>query len=586
MKTNYIQRLTLTAILILSFVFTATAQENPKYVCDVNANNTVDLSLDVIGNGFRPDGGQWYQVPAGTYTQNGASVTGFDINDSNNVKVSNIFVLAGKAPGTYNFVFVANASNACIPVGNQKLATVIILETPKPLSTSLSLCPSETTTLDLQTLISNTLPTATFSNVAPAAGGTLTGSNLAIGANFEGEVTVDYTVDHPNATVCEGPAKITIKVTRDGTVPVVQGPSDINYCVKEVPASLNLNSKLTAIIPGATWSVTNSGTGSAAVSGAIASFTNPTNGDAYTFTYTWAAGTCYAAGSVAFTVNIKDDLSTDFANKAITVCKSNNSSAVIDMLRDGLGVAIPLSTGAWNVLTPDNNPSDITVTDGLFEVSGAKPGEYKYRFDISNATGLCGLDNKSAELTITVTDAASTQDGRMEFCLADVNAASGNITLSDYVQNLPATGVTWSTNLTNITITGTNNNEVANSELAAKGVGTHKFTYSYNAGTCGTVTGDLYLTVTDALDMENVALKYCRPDLPSELDLTNALGVNVPGTWSYTSGGATGSVTGNKFSETAGTTGDKTYVATFTPSTNNCGAKTATVTITVTDNQF
>lgn len=597
-KVNYIKNVMLTAILLLSVAFTANAQQNPKYLCDTNSNNTVDLSLDVMGNGFHPRGGQWYALPKGTYAQSGTTVTNTDAHIIAANKASNIFVATGKAPGKYDFVFVASNSNACIPVGERRLATVIILEAPKPVSHSLSLCAAEEKTLDLKTLISSTLPTpATFTNVDPATAGTLTTNQLKINKDFEGKITLNYAVTHTGAPAdfCNK-STITIDVKRDGSKPVVQG-GDITYCITEMPSTLNLNTKLSTAVAGGTWAVAKeAGTGGTpTIAAEVATFVTPKANDVYKFTYSWpeATGGCYVAGSVSFKVNVTDAISVPANPVVLDICKADNSNAVIDMLRDGVGMAIPLSTGTWKPLTPDNNPKDIDVTDGMFEVADAVAGTYNYKFDISNANNLCGLENKSIQLTINVTDTA-VQDARMEFC---VTAIPANINLADYVDNLPA-GANWTTNLTgfaNVTTTPSATGTITGAELTAADVGTHKFDYSYNSGTCGTAKGSLYLTVTEKLDVkEAITLNYCRPDLPTGgINLTNAIGMDVPGTWAITANpGSTGVLTGNKFTETITSGADKVYTVTFTPTNvttdgkDHCGAKVITVTINVSDNKF
>lgn len=613
MKTNYIQKLMLTAILLLSVAFTANAQQNPKYLCETNSNTALDLALDVVGNGFHAGGGQWYALPPGTYSQNptDATVTGVvagtHLVEAN--KVGEIFVATGKNVGRYDFVFVSIDGESCIPIGNQKLATVIILEAPKPVSHSLSLCSGVAHTLDLATLISSTLPTPVTYTGAPA--GFLTGSNLTIDATFEGQIDMNYSVTHTGApaSFCNA-STITINVVRSGEAPKLVGANNINSCSDAINGTtLNLNTKLTATVPGGTWSVSPttpatstpkrvqlSGTGNH-----IATFDGVANTEVYTFTYTLPTPlpACYAgATNPQFTVTIKDDLAPDYVDNTLNVCKADNPNGVIDMLRDGLGLNIPLSTGTWNLDPAHTNPSDVTVTDGLFEVANASPGTYKYIYTTSN-TGICGVINKSVTLTIEVTDTA-TKDERIVFCKIDLDTA-GTKTLSDYVPGLPATGVTWTTTATGFAgttagtppVTTITTGTITNAELHAKGAGTHKFDYSYDSGTCGIAEGSLYVSVTDALDMQNVTVKYCRPDLPADgVNLTNVLGIDVPGSWSFENladnPSSGGNITGNIFKETItpAPTGDVTYKATFSPNSTNCGATKVTVSIIVTNNNF
>lgn len=587
-KVNYIQSLTLVAILFLSFAFTANAA-NPKYVCDQNANLAVNLSTQVLGNGFSTAGGQWYKLPEGTYSYDNATemVTGVTtamLVPAN--KVSDVFLLAGKKPGKYEFVYVATTKNACIEKGKQRLATVYILESPKDISHTLSLCENASSSLDLTTLISQGLvgKSPSFTSLAPSGAGTLTGSTIAIGSTFEGEFTVQYAVTQ-EASVCQGPKTITVQVKRDGTAPTAKGNTTLSYCVNEVPATLNLNNLISATVTGGVWNYAlSSGNGSASVSGNVATFDNPVAGDEYTFTYSWTTQDCYTAGSVVYTVKIVNTLALPAGETEREVCKLNNPTAVINMLRDGLGLDIPLSTGVWKDTPNYTNPSIIEVSDGLFEVANAQNGTYKYTFAVSNASELCGLSNTSAVLALKVVDPNAAADGNMQFCVADIAAAAGNVNLASYISGLPSSGVAWSTPQ-GVAVTGAANNELTYTDLVKLGVGTHKFSYEYNAGSCGKASGNLYLTVTDQLDMPDaVTVKYCRPDITGPINLTNLLGVDVPGTWSITKGA--GTLNTNTFEEAASTTGLQTYEITFTPDSSNCGAKPSVITISISDDDF
>lgn len=612
-KVNYIKNLMLTAILLMSFAFTAKAQTwaNPKYVCEDNANGAINLSTQVVGNGFSPAGGKWYKLdPAGSYSYDATNetVSGVDVSTLTAAdEVSNVFLIAGKPVGKYVFLYVATTTNSCIPKGKHRLATIHILATPKDASFSVALCPSETYTVNLKSLLpANLVTKAQFTATTLATGLTLdpAAGTVAVNGTYEGQFTVPYTLNHgAGVTDCVGPANIVINVTRDAatTSPALLGQPNITYCVDQIPASLNLNTFITTTAPGASWAgVQTTGTSGAPTvtnTGGAGTATFPTGavaGDVFTFTYTWTAVGCRTAGSVAFTVTILADGALAIADKSLEVCKLTTPDRVINMLVEGLGVGIPLSSGVW-IDTPNHtNPSNVTVSDGLFEVADSRDGTYKYTFDVSNATSVCGLINASAVLTLEVKDPSASQDGNMQFCITDIQAETGNLNLAQYIAGLPSSGVTWTSNVTGVPVVGTGNNEIAYAQLAARGLGTHLFEYSYDAGSCGKAEGKLYITVTDKLDMpNNVAVSFCRPDITGPIDLTNLIGVDVPGNWTIApdnfTAPDTSSLSGDHnrmFKENAGTSNTQTYTATFTPATTNCGAVPVTLTIVISDDDF
>ena len=150
-----------------------------------------------------------------------------DPNDNNLVlahDVSNIFVLIGLAPGTYQFVYTAT-NNVCLPQGQTKTATVVILQTPKDFSHVVYSCTGETPALDLSGIIPAGLPTSvTYTVTMPATGVTLNadGKTLELG-DYTGTVKVAYMVDYTGegapADVCNNEATITVEVIRDNDSP-------------------------------------------------------------------------------------------------------------------------------------------------------------------------------------------------------------------------------------------------------------------------------------------------------------------------------------------------------------------------------
>lgn len=594
-KQDLFKTMMLTAIFLLGIAFTAKAQgtkgQNPMYVCDDKATRVIALDYDIMGSEFHSNGGYWDYVKNSVTDANAYNRS----TDAIKKDVRNVFKLLGKKPGVYKFVFTANSSNACIPNGEKRLATIVILENPKPINHVVTLCPNEPFDLDLKSLVSATLPTPTFTNTS----GLVSGTTLKIVGATEGEIKETYQVSYPNATICSGPASITVIVKRDGKAPTYTGAPNISYCITEMPGTLNLNSQLTTVAKGGVWKVDNTtkvtlSSATGATDNQLATFNNPVSGDVYKFTYTYSATSCYTGGTLTFKITVTDDLSNFLPKTEVSknVCKADNPTQVIDMLKDGLGLAIEASAGTWRKRSVPGG-STVDVSDGLFRVADAIAGKYAYTFEVSTATSLCGLAGKKADLLLEVIDTRVTKDGRDEFCLLDLPDIGtpapapneGNIVLSRYVADTKE-NTTWTTKDNGFTITG---DMFPISELQAKGVGTYTFNYVKTTA-CGNAEGSVYLTVTDKMDVADAyTLAYCRPQMTTPLDILNAIGKNLPGTWALTTNaGNTGNLNNHIFSENANTKGDKTYVVTLT-STSKCTGntpKTITITILISDNKY
>lgn len=557
------------------------AQENPKRVCETKANQVIDLDVDVMGKGFSSQSGKWDYVK-----DNVTDVASYTDPATQTIEknVSRMFVLTGKKSGTYKFIFTASAGNPCLAAGEKVMATVIIEEVSRDKSTALSLCPGQTGSIDLKTIISSRFPNPVFSN---ASAQTLSGSELSVDDKFEGDITVKYKSTNSDK-ICNEEATITIQVTREGKAPELKdgnSSKSIYYCVEQVPADLNLNEFLTTVgNPTGTWTVVNTGTGVVSVDAAgRASFSNPTKDDVYKFSYKFedAAGGCYSGSTLkdAVVITIKDDLTTDFKDKETEICKQKTPHRVIDMLRDGLGVNIPLSSGTWKRIEEQRK---MAIADGMFHVAQAPVGKYRYVFNVSNVDGnVCGLAGKSATLTLSILDPSIYEDARIKFCEQNINEATAtNINLTDYVNNLPD-DAKWVTPTGGISTTEAG--VVTYADLKNAGIGTYQFNYTYAGGSCGDGEGSLYLTITDDLDVdENQDVVYCRPDMLNAIKLNALTGISVPGTWSITSGSGdlqNASAANATFAEPKGITEDATYTLKFTPTTTNCGAKEITLTI-------
>ncbi|MHA7109005.1 hypothetical protein ACRTDU_02690 [Sunxiuqinia elliptica] len=584
-------------ILLFGAMGWASAQENPKYVCDVNANTAIDLGLDVVGDVLTREGGYWDQV---------------DPNDNNLVlahDVSNIFVLTGLAPGTYQFVYTAT-NNVCLPQGQTKTGTIVILQTPKDFSHVVYSCTGETPALDLSGIIPAGLPTSvTYTVTMPATGVTLNadGKTLELG-DYTGTVKVGYMVDYTGegapADVCNNEATITVEVIRDNDSPELTVES-ILYCKETTPLSVNLSNLggMTAY-ENAGWALASSSVASdVTVTGNVATFTGtePPVAGVYTFTYSWEGTSCYGAGSSDLVVTIVEDGLTLPANPTDEICKSDDPNRIYDLTLEGLGLALPSSTGKWVKMSdsePENQNIEIDITDGLFDLELVRAGTYKYKYIVSDVADVCGLTGETI-LTLTVGDVGggSMEDGRLQLCAADLESKTGNLKLSDFLLSVPAEA-TW-TGPNGTTMIGDNLDEVAYSELDALGVGTYKFSFNYGSVGCsGTGEGFLVVSITNNMSIaDEVTLNFCRPDMPDAISLFQVIGADLKGTgtWAKETSTPDDSFTITEdgvFTETAAEVlpGPKTYVMKYTASSStpsNCDVPaTITVTIKVDDDSF
>ncbi|MFV0590679.1 MAG: hypothetical protein ACK5M7_04790 [Draconibacterium sp.] len=573
-------------MLILATVALTNAQENPKYVCDVNTNTSIDLGIDVIGNVLSREGGYWDQVEL-----SGGLTTVIDHD------ISNIFVLTGLNPGKYEFVYTAT-NNACMPSGTKDTATVIILQTPKDFSHIVYSCEGHTPTLDLTGILPagfEDVPVS-FSFVGTYANVQLSGaSNLEMN-DYTGTIylqyVVDYTGDGATAELCGGAGNITLEVIRDDAMPTLT-VSDALYCQEATPEKINLANLagITAYENGR-WELNSESTATGvSFSGNIISFNDvpPALGE-YTFTYSWdGVEPCYGDGSANFVLVITDNLELPVAPKD-SICLTDNPERIYNLTLEGLGMSLPVTAGKWLVDSiPTGQSFEPDVQDGLFRVGNVRPGSYSFIFVASDVAEICGLSGTTKlELTVGDIGSGTAEDGRIQLCVTDLETKTGNLRLSDFLLTAPEEA-NW-TGPSGITITGANGDEVSYADLEAMGVGTYKFTFDYgSAGCAGSGEGYLYVTITDNLNLaDNIELNFCRPDMPASLNLFQVIGADIEGSWDgLSSADNSFDLVNGIFTETPDTIGEKTYTLKLTGITAGCNAPdTITVTINIRDNSF
>lgn len=575
----------LCSILFLGNVVAAHAEVEPpysvsnndgiKYVCESDAYNTVDLN-NVVGAVLTNQGGYWDQVD-------------FEGNVIA-AKVGNVFNLTGKLVGTYYFRYTAT-NNACLPVGQTKVACVVIVPVAVDFSHIVYSCTGETPTLDLAKILPPSLSGATITyslNGAPT-GVSIAGSVLSM-TNYMGTFEVTYNVgrtDAEAAAACDSEGTITIEVIRDNDNPTLT-VEEITYCLSSLPKSINLSQLAGATMyENAEWSTTNT---NGSLDENTFTFAQPVVLGDYVFTYAWEGTSCYPAASGTLTVKVvEEELNLPTGPLTENICKAENPSRVYNLTLEALHMSLPQSAGKWEL---DDAPIgyDVDVTDGLFEVAKAAVGTYKLIYTAYDVAKLCGLTG-SVELTMNIGDnSSSAYDGRVQLCALDLASKPGSLKLSDYVLDMPA-GAKWKDQSGTLMAS----DEVTYLDLDALGVGTYEYTFEYaSVGCTGNGTGSLYVTITNNLDLpEELTLAFCRPDMPSSINMNQVIGAAIDGTWTLESTNPAvkpGNLDGAMFNETA-LLGDGpiTYVLKFTPdeTKTECAVPAEiTVTIKVDDEEF
>lgn len=583
-------------------------------VCDNNSNNAFDLGLDVVGSDLNTAGGTWHWVTEMT-TSNLDGYTGESDARFLGI-VDGVFATVGKAAGTYTFIYTATNNECLQPVGTKVIARIIIAETAKDVAHTRFLCAGEEGEVKLRDIISaaliddakfdvsNAYNMGEFANGLPELSGTSPDEVVKIPSDWVGTMILHYY----NDVACSDMATITITVDRNPG-DFTFNRSEVIYCASEIPEALSLGYLSGTSAQNAngvgTWTVKSTTSGATVTTAGNVQFTDDftTIGlpKSYIFVYTYDAG-CdgNSDDTQEFTITVTDNLDT-LTDDTDNICKDDNPTRVYDLMKDGLGLGIENNAGTWTIEgQPDGNVG-LDVSDGLFRIKDAKIGEYKFLFKPSSAADVCGLDGTSL-LTIALGDVsgAAVSDGRLKLCIDHVTSATatGNLKLSDYISGIgKVQDVQWSAPGTVVT-TGTDNDEVAikgTTGIESLGVGTHKFTFSYTSAGCDASTqqgeGYLYITVTSYVNMGDVELDYCRPDLPDGgINLYQALGVYMPGTWSIDATAAVNDAVADNLSEAVFTEGDvsgeKTYVFKFTPTEGYCELTPVTVTIIVRDESY
>lgn len=511
---------------------------------------------DIVSLGLSAGGGSWHEV-------NPADNSVIEEN------VSNVFLGINRLPGTYKFIFVPK-NNPCMEDEDRAEATINIMEIPKLVNHYITLCSGETINFDLATLISQSLKDEYAITYKDANGNALASSSISI--DTEGELFFTYELAAGTSGLCVNKAPIVLSVISDNMAAGLTFDEGLAFCVTAVPQSLNLNEELGLTGKDGTWEATG---GAPAVTGGVISLTNVAVGN-YVYTYKWTD--CSGAEQTnPFTVSITDDLSSDFVDAERDICKTINSNGFIVLL-DVIGVGLPANSGVWTVET-DVDGTAIDVADGIFEIEDSRVGQYVYRYTVSNAVDLCGIQGKSATVTLNVYDSGEVLDGEVQLCKANLTPGT-SLDLTAFMPNMPAGG-TW------YDLDGTTALAGSSIDAGSLNIGVYSYRYEFASGPCGNGDANLLVVVTDVLtNFKDKTKSYCLTDTGADqIELNTILGIgNIEGTWTNTDNAMNFDNTSNVFNGAAEGLGE--YNFTFKATVDGCGVNAGdevVITIIITD---
>lgn len=523
---------------------TATDVEGSTTICD---DAVVPVKLDdIVGLALSAGGGSWAEV---------------DPADDSVIaeNVSNIFLGIDRLPGVYKFIFTPK-NNPCMLDDDRAIVTITVVSVPRALNHYVALCEGEPVSLDLTTLLSETVTNSYgVTNIKFYDEDDVELASSIVNYTTEGEYHYTYSVP-ANSASCATSAPIAVSVVSYGVSDNIEFNDSVTYCITEMPETVNLHAKLGFTSSVGTWSTTS---GLSVSSEGIATLTGASAENNYLFTYSYK--NCDNEDkNFPFIISITADLSSsyDAIDDTTQICKTINSAGFVNLM-DVIGLDLPNTAGSWHV---QKEVSPVDVADGIFEIADARAGEYTYTFKVSNAVDICAIAGE-ATVTVNVFDSGEVLDGEVQLCTANM---SGTIDLNEFMPSLPAGGV-WSDNETAIT-------DDSAFDISSLTLGVHSLTYTFDAGPCGAAEAQLLVVVSDVItNFKNKTKKYCLTDEGTDaIDLDQVLGVgNIAGTWT-TSAPHFDETTHVFNGREAGINADGTdasYTFTFTASESGCGVE-------------
>ena len=322
---------------------------------------------------------------------------------------------------------------------------------------------------------------------------------------------------------------------------------------------------LTAVKPATgtgTWSKL-TGPGSPVIATPTSSSTNVTSLSAGTYTFQWRItnGACSSEDTV--TVIVLAPASTAAAGDDVSLC--NTASITFN------GNTPVSGQGTWTLVSGPNRPTIVTPTSPVSVVNGIVPGEYIFRWTISNGT--CTPSSDDVKYTISNTVTAAQAGPRIDTCGTTVMMRA----------NTPAAGIGKWTRLsgpTSFTITDAANPTTTITNLTA---GQYIFTWTITNGPCSSSANDT-VVIAAGSPPANAGSDLTPPCRASSATLAGNVPAIGKGAWSLVSGPNTPLVASPNSSSTAvSNLVPGIYLFRWTVSFGNCTPNSDDVQVTIYD---
>ncbi len=473
--------------------------DNSATLCN---NTGTTLDLDGLLSGADP-GGFWTETsgtPSGGFTP-----------------ATGVLTAGGVPAGVYTFTYTVPAVAPCL-TDVATMTITINAEANAGADNTAQICNSPGSTINLNTLVTGsagglwTETTIPLSGTFNAFTGVFTTSGLTAGA-----YTFTYWVNGVAPCVPDV-ASFTVTVSDLPTAGLDNSATDCN----DAGSTIDLNTLLSGADPGGVWAETSA-------SGAFTPATGILNSagaaaGVYTFTYTLApVGPC--PGDVAnFTITV-NQMPNAGGDNTTTLCNQPGSN--INMNTLVLGTA----GGAW--VETSASGSFVPAT-GIFTAAGLAAGVYTFTYTVA---GVAPCPSDVANFSVTVSDLPNAgPDNANALC----NIAGTTIDLDVLLAGADPGGVWSDVSGAGAAFTS------ATGVLDASGVTAGVYVFNYDLAPMGPCPGD-QAVITITIQQEAIA----GPDNSSQLcntagtvlDLNTLLSGAAAGTWTETSGTASGGFT-------------------------------------------
>jgi len=441
----------------------------------------------------------------------GGTWTASATNPSGGTLTGASFDPIGATPGTYTFSYSFAAGTDC--VADASTATLVITEQKEAGTASpTTICETSTTVIDLYAQLAGEDAGGVWTAAATnPIGGTFTaasGSFDPSGASV-GSYSFTYSFAEGGGCIADD---ATVNVTVENQGEAGSGTST-NVCSNA--GAVNLFGLVSGEDTGGLWTASAGNPVGGTFNAAAGSFdpAGAPNG-AYTFTYSFAAGTACIVDATSVTIHVGVQPEAGTASPT-TICET--STTVIDLYAQ---IAGEDAGGVWTAAATNPSGGTFTAASGSFDPSGASVGSYSFTYSFA-AGGGCIADDATVDITVQNQGEAGID---MDATLCNNET---NINLNDFLVNADLGG-SWSQ------IAGSTNlilNENIIESIGNTVFETYSLQYSLDGGlVCTSDIAILTLSVWNAPEGNYVILGAC-PEYPGSdigyFTLTDAENANA-----------------------------------------------------------